>query len=96
MKRTLVRCEVDRRVDEAAIPITRITHFHGFGLLRGRHFTHEAELPLFACFFRLVCRTLLRLGVQSDTTVSLYAPRPSSHRLSTVYMLLEDVHSHDS
>lgn len=91
------RCEVATYAwIQGNCPDVRIPHLYGFGLADGTQFTYETQLPLFAFLRRLVRRALLWLRTPSTTTCSLYAPHPSGSRLSTAYMVLEDVASKDS
>ncbi|KAF6787339.1 aminoglycoside phosphotransferase [Colletotrichum sojae] len=91
------RCEVATYAwMQRNCPDVRIPYLYGFGLSDGTQFTHEKQLPLFAFLCRVVHRAFLRLRSPSTTTCSLYAPHPSGSRLSTSYMVLEDVAFKDS
>ena len=73
----------------------RIPYLYGFGLTDHRQFTHDSHRPLLARvmqFFRRIVYTWLR----PSAVLSRYVSHTSRHRLSTAYMLLEDVSSDGS
>ncbi|KAK3933748.1 hypothetical protein QBC46DRAFT_401354 [Diplogelasinospora grovesii] len=76
-------------------PDIRIPHLYGFGFSDHRHFTHEAHRPLYVRIVRHLQRLLYSL-IGYPTLLSRYIRHPTTHRLITAYMLLEDVRSDTS
>ncbi|CZT13271.1 hypothetical protein WAI453_005405 [Rhynchosporium graminicola] len=76
-------------------PEIRIPHLYGFAFSNQRHFTHEAHLPLHTRAASYLRRKLHKL-LKHPLLLSRYTKNPSGHRLSSAYMLLENVRTEDS
>ncbi|KAG9257393.1 uncharacterized protein F5Z01DRAFT_694605 [Emericellopsis atlantica] len=71
-------------------PGIRIPHLYGFGLADHRQFTHQSHRPFLTRAVQYL-RRMLHAWLRPSTLLSHYIPHTSPYRLSTAYMILEDV-----